>query len=139
MKDEGGMGTEGKEVELMETAERVFQEFTAGLATGDWGAFLDRLSDDFYFWFPVGQYQGLNTGRVRAAEFFQYVSETFKPGLKVTVDRVTASDTTVVFEVRSEGLMRGEPYKNRVALSFDFRGEKVCAYREYLGSDGKSN
>jgi ketosteroid isomerase-like protein len=132
------MGAEGERSQVMEVAEKAFQEFTAGLATGDWGAFLVRLSDDFSFWFPVGQYHGSNTGKEKAAEFFQYVSETFKPGLQVTVDRITANQTTVVFEVRSEGLMRGEPYKNRVAISFDFRGDQVCAYREYLGSDGKS-
>ncbi len=132
------MGNEGEQLQLMAVAEQVFQKFTDGLATGDWQRFLDCLTDDFYFWFPVGQYHGLNTGKERAAEFFHYVSETFKPGLKVTVDRVIASGRTVVFEIRSEGLMRGEPYKNRVAVFFDFRGDKVCAYREYLGSDGKS-
>ena len=35
--------------------------------------------------------------------------------------------------------MWGKTYKNRVAISLDVRGDKVCAYREYLGSDGKSN
>jgi hypothetical protein len=42
-------------------------------------------------------------------------------------------------EFRDEGLMWGNPYKNRVVVSFDVRGGKICGYREYLGSDGKSN
>lgn len=35
--------------------------------------------------------------------------------------------------------MLGQPYKNRIAISFDVRNDKICVYREYLGSDGKSN
>uniref|UniRef100_UPI0025B61A04 nuclear transport factor 2 family protein n=1 Tax=Trichocoleus desertorum TaxID=1481672 RepID=UPI0025B61A04 len=68
----------------------------------------------------------------------EYVSATFEQGLMVTLDRVMSNDTTVVFEFRDEGVMRGQPYKNRVAIAFDVRADKICAYREYFGSDGKS-
>ncbi|MGK7875154.1 MAG: nuclear transport factor 2 family protein [Xenococcaceae cyanobacterium] len=123
----------------MEVAQRAFGHFTHGLATGEWQPFLDMLTDDFWFWFPVGKFHGLNLGKEKAKEFFQYVSEAYSEGLSVTLDRVTSNETTVVFEFRDEGPMWGEPYKNRVAVSFDVRGDKICAYREYLGSDGKSN
>lgn len=67
------------------------------------------------------------------------MSTSFHPGIKLTsLDRVTSNETTVVFEFRDEGLLFGEPYKNRIAVSFDVRGDKICAYREYFGSDGKS-
>ncbi|MCA1992488.1 MAG: nuclear transport factor 2 family protein [Coleofasciculus sp. S288] len=125
--------------ETMEVAQRAFKQFTHGLATGAWQPFVDMLTDDFTFWFPMGKFHGLNVGKERASEFFEYVSEAFHGGLSVTLDRVTSNDTTVVFEFRDEGLMWGEPYKNRVAVSFDVRGDKICAYREYFGSDGKSN
>ena len=125
--------------DTMEVANRAFGYFTHGLATGEWNQFVDMLTEDFTFWFPVGKYHGLNVGKERAIEFFQYVTETFSPGLSFTLDRVTSNETTVVFEFRDEGLMLGQPYKNRVAVSFDVRGDKICAYREYFGSDGKSN
>lgn len=120
-------------------AQQAFNRFTQGLATGDWQGFLEMLSDDFTFWFPTGEYHGLNTGKARASEFFRYVSAAFSEGLAVQLDRTTYNDTTVVFELRTEGRLRGEPYKNRVVVSFDVRGEQICAYREYFGSDGKSN
>jgi ketosteroid isomerase-like protein len=120
-------------------AQTAFKHFEHGLATGDWQAFFDMLTDDFSFWFPIGKYLGLNEGKDRAIEFFNYVSEVYDNGLSLTVDRVTSNETTVVFEFRDEGLMWGNPYKNRVAVSFDVRGAKICGYREYLGSDGKSN
>jgi ketosteroid isomerase-like protein len=123
----------------LKVAHQAFEHFTHALATGEWQPFMDMLSEDFTFWFPVGKYHGLNVGKERAMEFFGYVTETFSPGLSVTLDRVTSNETTVVFEFRDEGLMWGQPYKNRVAVSFDVRGDKICAYREYFGSDGKSN
>jgi len=120
-------------------AHQAFEHFQHGLATGEWNAFLDMLTEDFSFWFPMGKFHGLNEGKEKAREFFQYVSQAYKSGLTVTLDRVTSNETTVVFEFRDEGLLFGELYKNRVAVSFDVRGDKICSYREYFGSDGKSN
>jgi ketosteroid isomerase-like protein len=122
-----------------EVARAAFDAFTRGLATGDWSGWLALLADDFTFWFPTGRYHGLNEGKARAAEFFAYVTQAFGPGgLEVMLDRVTANETTAVFEFRDQGTLRGEPYRNRVAISLDVRDGKVAAYREYFGSDGKS-
>ncbi|MDF5736551.1 MULTISPECIES: nuclear transport factor 2 family protein [unclassified Nostoc] len=122
----------------LKVAQQAFEHFTHGLATGNWEAFLDMLTEDFTLWFPVGKFHGLNVGKERAREFFEYVSESFQGGLTLTLDRFTSNDTTVIFEFRDEGRLLGEPYKNRLAVSWDIRGEKICAYREYFGSDGKS-
>ncbi len=123
----------------LKVAEKAFEYFTHGLATGEWQAFLDMLTEDFTFWFPMGKFHGLNEGKDRARDFFEYVSASFSSGLKLTsLDSVTSNKTTVVFEFRDEGILSNKPYKNRVAVSFDIRGDKVCRYREYFGSDGKS-
>lgn len=127
------------EEDTLRVAHHAFECFKHGLASGDWKAFVEMLSDDFTFWFPVGPYHGLNVGKDRAIAFLEYVSQTFSEGLSVQLDRVTSNTTTVVFELRSEGFLRGEPYKNRIAISLDVRGNQVCGYREYFGSDGKSN
>ncbi|MDM9379290.1 nuclear transport factor 2 family protein [Chlorogloeopsis sp. ULAP01] len=124
----------------LKVAQQAFEHFRHGMETGEWNQFLDILTEDFSFWFPMGKFHGLNVGKERAQEFFQYVTQTFSSGLQLTsLDRITSSETTVVFEFRDEGLLFGQPYKNRVAVSFDVRGDKICAYREYFGSDGKSN
>ncbi|BAZ40430.1 hypothetical protein NIES4101_63910 [Calothrix sp. NIES-4101] len=121
-------------------AKQAFDNLMYGFETSDWNPLLNILTDDFTFWFPIGEYHGLNVGKERAKDFFQYVTEVFGQTIKLTtVERVTSSETTVVFEFRDEGMMRGQPYKNRIAISFDVRDEKICGYREYLGSDGKSN
>ena len=129
-----------KKENTLKVAHQAFEYFSNGLATGEWNNFLGMLTEDFSFWFPQGKYHGLNVGKERAKEFFNYVSQAFSSGLNITsVERVTSSDTTVVFEFRDEGKLMGEPYKNRVAVSFDIRENKICGYREYFGSDGKSN
>ncbi|HYW20744.1 MAG TPA: nuclear transport factor 2 family protein [Nodularia sp. (in: cyanobacteria)] len=123
----------------LKIAQQAFGHFTHGLATGNWEAFLDMLTEDFTFWFPMGKFHGLHEGKDSAREFFEYVSESFNSGLQLTsLGRVTSNDTTVVFEFRDEGLLLNQPYKNRVAVSFDVRGDQISSYREYFGSDGKS-
>lgn len=131
--------TEGSKNTLI-VAHQAFANLQHGLSTGDWNPMLEMLTEDFTFWFPVGPYHGLNEGKEKAQDFFQYVSEVFEQSIKLTsLDRVTHNETTVVFEFRDEGMMWQEPYKNRIAVSFDVRGDKICGYREYFGSDGKSN
>lgn len=97
----------------LEVARQAFKHFQHGSATAEWQQFIDMLTEDFSFWFPTGEYHGLNIGKERAIAFFEYVSQTFERGLTFTLDRVTSNETTVVFEFRDEGLMRGQPYKNR--------------------------
>lgn len=117
-----------------------YEYFLKGINTGEWQAFFDMLTDNFTVFFPRGEFQGETKGKKRAMEFFKYVSDTFNKTFKVVeVLRITANETTIVFELRDEALLRGNPYKNRVAISWDIQGNKIAAYREYFGSDGKSN
>lgn len=113
--------------------QEAFQDFTSGLASGNWEPFLNHLSDDFTFWFPAGPLKGTNTGKEKAAAFFAAASQVFPEGLTLTVLQVTTNATTVVFEVRSEGKMLTHPYQNQAAIAFDVRDTKICGYREYLG------
>lgn len=117
----------------LRVAQAAFQDFSHGLATGDWSGFLACLSDDFTFWFPAGPFKGLNSGKDRAQAFFASVSKVFPEGLTLTTERIMSHENTVLFEVRSQGLMLGHPYENQAAISFDISGNKICAYREYLG------
>ncbi|MFG6102644.1 nuclear transport factor 2 family protein [Leptothoe sp. EHU-05/26/07-4] len=117
----------------LNVAEAAFQDFSQGLSTGDWSRFLAWLSDDFTFWFPAGPFKGLNSGKEKATDFFAMVSKVFPEGLTLTLERTFSSGNTVLFEVRSQGLMLGHPYENQAAISFDIAGNKVCGYREYLG------
>lgn len=119
--------------ETLQFAQCAFQDYATGLATGDWQPFLERLSEDFTFWFPAGPFKGNNVGKERIAAFFASIPKIFPGGLTLTVQQVTSNATTVVFEVQSEGTMGSEPYQNQAAIAFDIRDNQICSYREYLG------
>jgi len=127
-----------------EKGRAAFEKFRHGLGTGDWSGFTDLLTDDFTFYFPQGGWHGEHQGKAKALEFFPYVTSVFPGGITVvSLDRVHVSLDTVMFEFKDEGTMvrpgaAPRPYKNRVAIAFDFRGDRVCGYREYFGSDGTS-
>ena len=122
-----------------------FEDFRKGLKSGQWDAFIARLTDDFTFYFPQGRWHGEHRGRNKALEFFPYVTSVFPGGITVTsIERFLVSGDTVMIEFKDEGTLAlpgapPKPYMNRVAIAFDFRGEKISGYREYFGSDGTSN
>ena len=132
------------ETNIESLADLAFERFKNGLKGGSWGPFFEMLDDDFTFHFPQGDYLGLNEGKDKAIEFFNYVGTVYPDGLEITeLLRRTVSGNTAVFEFKDEGRMsiRGKdlPYKNRVTISLDFENGKIKHYREYFGSDGKSN
>jgi ketosteroid isomerase-like protein len=114
-------------------ADRALKLFTLGLTSGVWEEFIDMMTEDVTFWFPAGPFQGINVGKSRAREFFASVARVFPEGLTITVQGVTHQDSTVVFEILSQGLMLGKPYQNQAAIAFDVKGDKISSYREYLG------
>lgn len=119
---------------LLKTAQLAFNDFCQGLATQNWEPFLDWLTEDFRFWFPVGSYRGWNPGKEQARAFFAYVSSVFNEGLEVTLKGITWNETTVTFEFYSQGRLRGQPYENQGVVIFEFREDKICSYREYFSN-----
>jgi len=118
-----------------QVARQAFDHFRHGLATGEWQAFLDMLTEDFVFRFPIGEWKGVHQGKDQAAQFFAYVSSAYPDGLFVTeVHSVGISDKTVLFEFEDKGTLRGNPYHGRVIVAFDVRDDKICGYREYFGA-----
>jgi uncharacterized protein (DUF1330 family)/ketosteroid isomerase-like protein len=118
-----------------QVAQQAFDHFRHGLATGEWKPFLDMLTDDFVFRFPIGEWKGVHSGKDQAAQFFAYVRRAYPDGLFITqVHSVGISAQTVLFEFEDEGMLRGSPYQGRVIVAFEVRDDKICGYREYFGA-----
>jgi ketosteroid isomerase-like protein len=113
-------------------ANLAFEAWKTGLTTGNWEAFLNLLTEDFSFSFPVGKYQGIHQGKDSAKEFFEYVSKIYSEGLQIDLKRTLQTDQTVIFEIESSGQMLGQAYHNQASVFFEVRDEKICHYREYL-------
>ena len=125
----------------LDVGRRSFEHFRNGLRTGNWQPWLNVLTDDFTFRFPMGRWRGEHRGKQDAAAFFAYVRQVYPEGLELEVDRVSVGEDTVVFEFRDWGtlVVPGQPpreYRNRGAVSLDVRGDRIASYREYFGSDG---
>jgi ketosteroid isomerase-like protein len=113
-------------------ARQAFERFRHGLASGDWEPFLEMLTDDFVFRFPIGEWKGEHHGKDAASQFFAYA---YPQGLFIThVHNVGISGNTALFEFEDEGLLRGNPYHGRVIVALEVRDDKISAYREYFGA-----
>ena len=115
-------------------ARRAFDAFRRGHATADWSAFLALLTDDVVVWLPGGPFGGRNDGRARAEAFVRSLSA--DPGTAMTFGdpyRTTTDGSTVSFELEDAGRLGGQPVRNRIVMSFDVRGDRVAALREYVG------
>ncbi|CAD5936388.1 hypothetical protein PCC9214_01633 [Planktothrix tepida] len=119
---------------ILAVAQQGFARLQQGLATGQWEPFLEMVMEDCTFSFPAGSYKGLHQGKTTLAKFLNYASEcVFKKSLMLTLQRITHNQTTVIFEVSSDGEMWGQPYQNQAAIVFDIQDDRICSYREYLG------
>ena len=118
--------------DILAIANLAFEAWKMGLATGNWEVFLNLMTEDFSFSFPVGKYQGIHQGKASAKEFFEYVSKIYSEGLEVDLKRTLEADQIVIFEIESAGQMLGQAYRNQASVFFEVRGEKICNYREYL-------
>ena len=118
---------------------RGWDAFCKGMTTNEWDDFLAMLTDDFEFFFPSGEWNGLHHGKAKAAEYFALVKKIAPGGFTIVeLMHTSVNEDTIVFEFKDEALMFGKEYKNRVAMSWNIRGEQICGQREYFGSDGKS-
>ena len=117
-------------------ARKAFEAFTHGLTQGQWQGFFDMLTDDFTFWFPKGKFKGEHHGKAKAVEFFTFVSQVVTD-LKIHFERMAGNGNIFFFEFQDEGQLRGQPYQNRIVISMEVRGDKLCGYREYFGWEGK--
>ena len=115
------------------TALRAWRALADAHNDGDFTRYLDLLTDDYTFSMPLGAFRGEHRGREAAAECYRQIAAS-EPRL-VFADplRVTRSGDTVVVEFEDEGTIMGQAYRNRIASSFDVRGDRICGYREYFG------
>lgn len=121
---------------IIEVAQEAFQHFMHGAATGDWESFINSVTDDciFEITLPVEQWLGKQVGKNRVADFFHFERDELDLKLFITLNNVTSNKNTVGFEFYVEGHVAGNFYKNRIAMFFDVRGDKISGFREYAGA-----
>ncbi len=118
---------------VLRTAMEALRLMGEGHKTGDFGPYLSMLTEDYTFSMPVGRFRGEHRGRAEAEACYQGIAAS-KPEITFhPPSRVTRQGSTVVVEYQDEGTIGDKPYRNRIAGSFDVRGDRICGYREYFG------
>lgn len=115
------------------TALRAWRALADAHDAGDFTAYLDMLTEDYVFSMPLGAFRGEHRGREAAAECYRQIAASDPKLVFEEPMRVTREGDTVVVEFEDAGTIMGRPYRNRIASSFDVRGDRICGYREYFG------
>ncbi|QSJ15958.1 nuclear transport factor 2 family protein [Nostoc sp. UHCC 0702] len=120
----------------IKTAQQAFDHLAKGWATGDYQPYIDMLSDHVSFWLPVGKQRSQPFAYEGKQQIIARLQARTEKGDRLTFsspDRVTSNNTTVTFEFESQGTIASLPFKGRNAISFDVKGGKISAVREYFG------
>lgn len=110
-----------------------FEAFRTALSGKGWEPFLNCFSDDIEFWEPVpGEFNGKNVGKDKLRTFYEGQGDRLdlkiEDPLSITVD----GDQAVV-EYEEAGTLDGEPFSNRVSMSYVVKDGRIVLSREYLG------
>lgn len=100
---------------------------------GDFTPYLAMLTEDYLFAMPLGAFRGEHRGIAAATECYRQIAASEPRLVFAEPLRVTRQGDTVVIEFEDAGTIMGKPYRNRIASSFDVRGDQISGYREYFG------
>ncbi|MCG5253893.1 nuclear transport factor 2 family protein [Brevibacillus agri] len=116
----------------MKTRE-AFDAFRCALETGYTGDFLDKVTDDFHFFvpLPLDGWKQKQEGRERFEELVRFERSVFQMSLASLIELENENYGMVVF--RSEGLLNGKPFRNELSIVFEFEGDRIRSFREYVG------
>ncbi|MEC0256646.1 nuclear transport factor 2 family protein [Paenibacillus lautus] len=110
-----------------------FDAFRQALETGHTEDFLKKVAEDFHFFVPL-PLEGWNheqKGKERFEELIRFERSVFKMQLTPLIVLENEDHGVVVF--RSEGLLNGRPFRNELAIVFEFEAERIRSFREYVG------
>jgi ketosteroid isomerase-like protein len=110
-----------------------FDAFSQALETGHTEDFLNKVTEDFHFFVPL-PLEGWNheqQGKERFEELIRFERSVFKMQLTPLIVLENEDHGVVVF--RSEGLLNGRPFRNELAIVFEFEAERIRSFREYVG------
>ncbi len=111
----------------------VFDAFKQALETGDTDDFLQKATEDFRFSVPL-PLEGWNDeqqGKKRFEDLVRFERSVFQMQLTPLIVLENEDNGMVVF--RSEGSLNGRDFRNELAIVFEFEGERVRSFREYVG------
>ena len=117
---------------VLDVAQRAFLALQQSALTGEWGLFVDVLTDDVRIMWPIPGFEGLTVGKERVREMIASQHQQHLGPVRLECKRVAANGATVMMEVRAEGDLGGTPSANGLMFVFEIVGDKVAASHEYV-------
>lgn len=110
-----------------------FDAFRQALETGNTVDFLKKVTEDFHFFvpLPLEGWKHEQRGKDRFEELVKFERSVFQMQLTPLIVLENEDNGIVVF--RSEGLLNGRPFRNELAIVFEFETERIRSFREYVG------
>ncbi|MEK3724131.1 nuclear transport factor 2 family protein [Paenibacillus sp. FSL H8-0034] len=111
----------------------VFDAFKQAFETGHTVDFLKKVTEGFHFIVPL-PLEGWNheqQGKERFEELIRFERSVLQVQLTPLIVLENEDNGMVVF--RAEGSLNGRPYRNELAVIFEFEAEQVRSFREYVG------
>ncbi|OOC61734.1 nuclear transport factor 2 family protein [Paenibacillus ihbetae] len=110
-----------------------FDAFKHALESGDTSHFLQQVTEDFHFFvpLPLEGWDHEQQGKERFEELIRFERSVFQMQLTPLIMLENDDNGMVVF--RSEGLLNGRDFRNELAIVFEFEGERIRCFREYVG------
>ena len=121
----------------LDTAQRAFEAMGHGIVTGDFEPFAAYLADDIVLtFFGTTKAAGTFQGKPLVIRWFRGVHKYFPEGLAFSVRNAMASADAAAIEWEDRGVTTGgRLYENHGVSIFEFRGDTVSAYREYIDTE----
>ena len=115
------------------TVLRAFEAFRTSLSSKNWEPFLDCFSDEVEFWELVpGDFNGKNVGKNRLRTFYEEQGSRLDLKIEDPLS-ITVEGNQAVIEYEESGTLDGQPFSNRVSISYVVEHGKIVLSREYLG------
>jgi ketosteroid isomerase-like protein len=111
----------------------VFDAFRRAFETGHTVDFLKMVTEGFHFFVPL-PLEGWNheqQGKDRFEELIRFERSVLQVQMTPLILLENEDNGMVVF--RAEGSLNGLPYRNELAVVFEFEEERISAFREYVG------
>ncbi|MGG3508001.1 nuclear transport factor 2 family protein [Paenibacillus lautus] len=117
---------------------RAFQAFRSAIEVGDTTKFLALVTEEFQFSIPLpyDDWKGKQVGKQRFKELVSFEREALRVKLTPLIELYDVHFGVVVFQ--AQGTLNTQPYRNELTVVFEFEGDQIKSFKEFVGMPLKS-
>ncbi|XOK60636.1 nuclear transport factor 2 family protein [Paenibacillus elgii] len=112
---------------------RAFRAFRAAFEEGNTADFLALVNEEFHFSIPlpIDGWKEKQIGVHRFNELVRFEREMLQVKLTPLIELQDTHFGIVVFQ--AEGTLSNQPYRNELAIVFEFKHNQIMSFKEFVG------